>query len=133
MTGNTIVDSLQLALKYTSPSINIKRLVENAKSLCISKDNCKIILLTCHRRENYFQPIYNILNAVQELLKKFNDIIIIFPFHLNPNVRKSIEKAIPKDAYDDIIKGKKIDFLQIMNYIKICQNYNIFMEKEIQE
>ena len=109
VTGNTIVDSLQLALKYTSPSINIKRLIENAKSLCVSKDNCKIILLTCHRRENYFQPIYNILNAVQELLKKFNDIIIIFPFHLNPNVKQSIKNVIPDIVYDEIINGKKIE------------------------
>ena len=108
ITGNTIVDSLQLTLNNTSPSKEMKNLIEKAKLLCNS-NKCKIILLTCHRRENYFKPIYNILNSVQELLKNNNDIVIIFPFHLNPNVRKSIENAIPKEAYDDIIKGKKIE------------------------
>lgn len=108
LTGNTIVDSLQLTLKNTFNSEKIKELIKKAKSSCISKDNCKIILLTCHRRENYFNPIYSILNAVQELLKNFNDVVVIFPFHLNPNVQQSIKNSIPVVVYNEIIKGKKI-------------------------
>ena len=73
-----------------------------------NKKECKIILLTCHRRENYYEPIYNILKAAQELLKNFKDIVIIFPFHLNPIVRQSIKNGIPKIVYDDIINGNKI-------------------------
>ena len=116
ITGNTVVDSLQLTLKNTSPSKNIKELIENSKLLCISKDNCKIILLTCHRRENYFRPINNILNAAQELLRNYNDIVIIFPFHSNPNVRQSIKASIPNIIYKDIIKGKKT---KIKNYLHL--------------
>ena len=108
VTGNTIVDILQLTLNNTSPSKKIKKLIEKAKSLCISENNCKVILLTCHRRENYFEPIYNILKAIQKLLKEFNDIIIIFPFHLNPNIKQSIKNAIPNKVYNDIISGNKI-------------------------
>ena len=109
ITGNTVVDSLKLTLNKTNPSKNIKNVIEKANLQCQPKNECKIILLTCHRRENYFNPIVNILNAVQKLLKNFNDIVVIFPFHLNPNVRKSIKDAIPKFAYDDILKGKKIE------------------------
>ena len=116
VTGNTIVDSLQLTLNNTSPSKKIKKLIKKAKSLCIFKDNCKIILLTCHRRENYFNPIYNILYTVQELLKNYNDIVVIFPFHLNPNVKQSIKNSIPLIIYDEIIKGKKI---KIKNYMHL--------------
>jgi len=108
VTGNTVVDVLQLTLNNTSPSLKIRKLKEKAKSLCISRNDCKIILLTCHRRENYLKPIYNILTAIQNLLKDFNDIVIIFPFHLNPNIRQSIKNAIPSILYDDIISGKKI-------------------------
>ena len=109
ITGNTIVDSLKLTLNKTNPSKIIKKLNEKAKLLCKPKEECKIILLTYHRRENYFQPIINILKAGQQLLKDFNDIAIIFPFHLNPNVRQSIKEAIPKFLYDDIVNGKKIE------------------------
>ena len=108
VTGNTIVDSLQLTRNNTSPSIKIKKIIEQAKLSCTSKVSCKILLLTCHRRENYFKPIYNILNAIQELLKNFNDIAVIFPFHLNPNVKQSIKDAIPNIVYEEIINRKKI-------------------------
>jgi len=108
VTGNTVVDVLQLTLNKTSPSAKLKKLIEKAKLLCKKGNDCKIILLTCHRRENYFKPIYNILTAIQSLLKDFNDIVIIFPFHLNPNIKQSIKNAIPSIVYDDIIRKKKI-------------------------
>ena len=122
VTGNTVVDVLKLTLNNTSPSTKIKKLIEKAKSLCISKNECKIILLTCHRRENYFNPIYNILNSIQKILKEFNDIIIIFPFHLNPNIKQSIKKAIPSLVYDDIISGriiKKKKYLYLNRFFMI--------------
>ena len=109
VTGNTVVDSLQLTLNKTSPSKKINDLIKMTKFLCLPNNQCKIILLTCHRRENYYKPIYNILNAVFELLKNFNDIVVIFPFHLNPNVQKSIKDVIPQKIHDLIIKGKKIE------------------------
>ena len=108
VTGNTIIDSLQLTLNYTSPSQKLKNLIDNAKLLCMPKNKCKLILLTCHRRENYYKPFYNILNAAKKLLQNFEDIVIIFPFHLNPNVKQSIKDAIPDEVYNNIIKGKKI-------------------------
>ena len=108
VTGNTIIDSLQLTLNYTSPSQKLKNLIDNAKSLCMPKNKCKLIILTCHRRENYYKPFYNILNAAQKLLQNFEDIVIIFPFHLNPNVKQSIKDAIPDEVYNNIIKAKKI-------------------------
>ena len=122
VTGNTIVDTLYLTLNNTSPSKNIKTLIKKSKSLCSSKDECKIILLTCHRRENYFEPINNILNAVQQLLKTYNNIVIIFPFHLNPNVKQSIQKSFPENIYDNIIEGKKIknkDYLHLNRMLLI--------------
>jgi UDP-N-acetylglucosamine 2-epimerase (non-hydrolysing) len=108
VTGNTIVDTLQITLNYTNPSDKITNLIEKAKLLCPSKKECKIILLTSHRRENYHRPIFNILKAIQELLYNFKDIVIIFPFHLNPNIRQSIKAAIPNIVYENIINGEKI-------------------------
>ena len=78
--------------------------------------------MTCHRRENYFKPIYNIINSVKDLLKNFNDIIIVFPFHLNPNVQKSFKSAVPTKIYDEIIKVKEIkdtNYLYLNRFIII--------------
>ena len=122
ITGNTIIDSLYLTLNSTIPSLKIKELIKKAKLLCEPEHNCKIILLTCHRRENYNKPLYNILMAVQQLLKDFNDIVIIFPFHLNPNVKQSIKSAFPKDIFNEILNGKKIknkNYLYLNRFIII--------------
>ena len=109
VTGNTIVDSMQLILNNTKQSKELTNLIDKANSLCNSNNQCKIILLTCHRRENLFKPINIILSAVIQLLKDFEDIVIIFPFHLNPNIKQSIKNSIPDLIYDDLIKGKKIN------------------------
>ena len=115
VTGNTIVDSLKLTLNKTSPSTQIKMIIQKAKFLCKSKEECKIILLTCHRRENYYKPIYNIISAIQKLLLNFNNIVIVFPFHLNPNIQKSIKNVIPDKIYDKILEGKKIDDINFLH------------------
>lgn len=108
VTGNTVVDTLKITLKNTSPSNYLKWLFKESNSRCKYKNNCKIILLTCHRRENFFTPISNILKAVQRLLKEINDIVIILPFHLNPNVKESIKIGLPEVVYNDIINNKVI-------------------------
>ena len=109
ITGNTVVDALKLTLEKSSPSKLIHSLLQTSQSRCKYKDkNCKIILLTCHRRENYYKPIANILNAVKKLLEDFEDIVIILPFHLNPNVIESIKKGLPENIFNEIIDGKII-------------------------
>ena len=108
ITGNTVVDALKLTLEETSPSKYIQMLLQTSESRCKSNNNCKIILLTCHRRENYFKPIANILKAIKNLLENFDDIVIILPFHLNPNVRQSIKIGLPDNIYNEIIDGKII-------------------------
>ena len=109
VTGNPVVDTLKLTLNKTSPSDYIQWLLKESNQRCKYQSKCKIILLTCHRRENFFKPISNILKAVQRLLENINDIVIILPFHLNPNVRESIKIGLPNVVYNDIINNKLIN------------------------
>ena len=46
--------------------------------------------------------------AAKKLLKDFENIVIIFPFHLNPNVIQSIKMGIPQEIYNDLINRKVI-------------------------
>ena len=101
MTGNTVVDSLFLTLNNTSPSNYFNNIITKAENLCSTQNKCKIIVLTCHRRENY-DSVPFILSAIFKLLRNNCDIAIIFPFHLNPNIKKSIKDIIPKSIYNDI-------------------------------
>lgn len=79
-TGNTVID----ALLYT-----VKNHETNLDNLNFNPD-LKTILLTSHRRENLGEPLAEICDAVLELISKHKDIQVIYPVHLNPNVRKVV-------------------------------------------
>jgi UDP-N-acetylglucosamine 2-epimerase (non-hydrolysing) len=72
VTGNTVIDSLlKLAIKRENTST-------------------KQILITMHRRENFGENSENILNAILKIVKNNNDVSVVFPVHLNPNIRKKV-------------------------------------------
>lgn len=84
--GNTVIDALFLALKI------IKDSEEEYKNFFKFLDfNKKIILVSGHRRESFGEPFRQICLALKELAQKFeNEIEIVYPVHLNPNVRKPV-------------------------------------------
>ncbi|KKU91468.1 MAG: UDP-N-acetylglucosamine 2-epimerase [Candidatus Jorgensenbacteria bacterium GW2011_GWA1_48_11] len=54
----------------------------------------KIILVTAHRRESFGEGLKNICAALKELAEKRNDIMIIYPVHLNPSVQNVVYPAL---------------------------------------
>tara|TARA_B100000427_G_scaffold269368_1_gene235658 strand:+ start:3602 stop:4813 length:1212 start_codon:yes stop_codon:yes gene_type:complete len=89
VTGNTVIDALLYSKKiinnYKSKEID---LLKNK----ISTDQ-KIILVTGHRRENFGKGFKNICNALIDISKNSN-VQIIYPVHLNPNVRNIVNKML---------------------------------------
>lgn len=86
VTGNTVIDSLLWTInKLDNGFANEK--ITNLKQIINKKK--KTILVTTHRRENFGQGFIDICNALIEIAKD-PLVEIIFPVHLNPNVRKPI-------------------------------------------
>lgn len=50
--------------------------------------------MTAHRRENIGVPLENICKAVKRLVKDFEDLNIIYPVHLNPTVRETVNSIL---------------------------------------
>lgn len=80
-TGNTVID----ALKY---SVKDDYIFDNSLLNKVEYRRKRVILLTSHRRENIGRPMENIFNAVNDIVKKYDDVEVIFPVHLNPKVRE---------------------------------------------
>ena len=83
ITGNTVID----ALLQSSDKVNTIQNEEIAslkESIDFSK---KIILVTGHRRENHGDGFINICAALKEIAISSPDVQIIYPVHLNPNVK----------------------------------------------
>jgi len=54
----------------------------------------KIILVTGHRRENFGRGFEGICQALGDIALKNPDVQIIYPVHLNPNIREPVNKAL---------------------------------------
>lgn len=81
VTGNTVID----ALKYTASGEGFSR-PELGE---IDYVNHRVVTLTCHRRENYGEPMRNIFEAVRNTALRFSDVIFVYPVHLSPVVRQA--------------------------------------------
>jgi len=82
--GNTVIDALFLTLEIIRNQEY--RFLEYFDWLNIEKP---IILVTCHRRESFGEPFRNICLALKEIVEE-NNVQIIYPVHLNPNVRNPV-------------------------------------------
>ena len=85
ITGNTVIDAL-------------KTTVSKDYKLCASMDNVdfskRVILVTAHRRENLGEPLENICRALKRIVTEFNDVELVYPVHLNPAVRETVNKYL---------------------------------------
>ena len=89
VTGNTVIDALLQSSKKVENINNPE--IEFLKSIIIK--NKKIILVTGHRRENHGQGFINICEALKDIAVS-NDVQIIYPVHLNPNVKEPVYKIL---------------------------------------
>ena len=89
VTGNTIVDALLYAVEQLKDYTNSE--IEGLIQLLNKKK--KIILVTGHRRENFGKGFENICNALLDIANN-NDVEIIYPVHLNPNVSDIVHQLL---------------------------------------
>lgn len=90
ITGNTVID----ALLESSSKVNVIENTEIEKLKTIVDTSKKLILVTGHRRENHGQGFINICEALKEIALNNKDVQIIYPVHLNPNVKEPVYKIL---------------------------------------
>jgi UDP-N-acetylglucosamine 2-epimerase (non-hydrolysing) len=90
ITGNTVID----ALLESSEKVNIIENTEIEKLKTIVDTSKKLILVTGHRRENHGQGFINICEALKDIVINNSDVQIIYPVHLNPNVKEPVYKIL---------------------------------------
>jgi UDP-N-acetylglucosamine 2-epimerase (non-hydrolysing) len=86
VTGNTVIDALLESVNIVN-NIEGNENIEKLKKIIDS--NKRLILVTGHRRENHGQGFLNICEALSTIATK-DDVQIIYPVHLNPNVQKPV-------------------------------------------
>jgi UDP-N-acetylglucosamine 2-epimerase (non-hydrolysing) len=87
VTGNTIVDAL-----FTF-SCKGDHSVPSTWEKIISRES-RVIVLTAHRRENHGRPLEHICEAIREIVANNRDVEVIYPVHLNPNVKCKVDRLL---------------------------------------
>ena len=88
VTGNTVIDALMMISQRVAG-----RPLDSRMSTSIK--NRLLILVTVHRRESFGKPLENICHALAKIAYRYQDKIqMVYPVHLNPNVRKTVYEIL---------------------------------------
>lgn len=107
ITGNTVIDALLKTVKLINCNSKIRDQLKNKFNFL---DEAKsLLLVTGHRRENFGIGLENICKSLLEISSSNKNIQIVYPVHLNPNVKKPVQKLLNKK--DNIYLIEPQDYL----------------------
>ena len=102
LTGNTVIDALKTTV--------VKDFTFSEEILNeLDYENRKVILVTCHRRENYGQPMTNIMTALRRIADAFPDVDLVYPVHLSPVVQEAAHKYLDNHERIHLIAPLAVD------------------------
>jgi UDP-N-acetylglucosamine 2-epimerase (non-hydrolysing) len=86
VTGNTVVDAIHMVpprARFDTPALN-----------AIAWRSRRVILVTVHRRESLGEHLEAICDALESIVRLYADVDIVFPVHLNPQVREVVYRRL---------------------------------------
>ena len=109
VTGNTVIDALFHILdKKNDDDLNF------LESLGLEPK--KFILVTAHRRESFGEPFEQICKGLKMVADAYPDIKIVYPVHLNPNVRKPVDEILRMQS--NVVLIEPLDYFQFVHLMK---------------
>lgn len=112
VTGNTVIDALLDVVRKLSTDDQKSAEFDFAFGIDPSK---RLVLVTGHRRESFGSGFERICDALAQLSRR-SDIQIIYPVHLNPNVKGPVEKHLGKAANVSLIAPQ--DYLPFVHLMR---------------
>lgn len=86
LTGNTVVDAIEMLLDLPA--------MGDGLPLDLPLNGDRVLLVTSHRRESWGADLESICHALLELTRNFPDVSVVYPVHMNPKVRNTVESLL---------------------------------------
>lgn len=115
VTGNTVIDALFSVTKILKDNVKLRSHYEEFFNFLDPNKN--LILVTGHRRENFGDGFNEICTAIANLSKR-DDVDIIYPVHLNPNVKEPVHKILGNHKNIHLIEP--LDYLPFVYLMERC-------------
>ncbi len=109
VTGNTVVDALQ-TLSGAVHSFRDQGLRR------VAADGKRLVLVTAHRRESFGAPLREAFTALLEIVDSFDDVLLVYPVHPNPNVREPAEEILGN--HDRVVLTQPLDYLDLIHALE---------------
>ena len=115
VTGNTVIDALLWVREKVS-----EHTPELPAAVVDVVGRTRTILVTAHRRESFGEGFERICRALLRIVERFDDVAVIYPVHLNPNVREPVNRLL--DGHDRIRLVEPMDyeaFVWLMDHAQV--------------
>ena len=100
VTGNTAIDALKTTVKK-----------EYKNEITEWAEGSRLIVLTAHRRENLGEPMRHMFKAIKRVIEKYDDVKMVYPVHLNPQVIN-----VAKEIFGECERVKLIQPLEVLEF-----------------
>ena len=111
LTGNTVIDALQSTV--TADFHFSTELLNH-----LDYRNRKVILVTCHRRENYGAPMEQIMTALRQIVEQHPEVELVYPVHLSPVVQEVARRHL--SGHERIHPIAPLDVQEMHNLMARC-------------
>jgi UDP-N-acetylglucosamine 2-epimerase (non-hydrolysing) len=115
VTGNTVIDALHWVTKRNAADPSLVSGLAEVEARFAGK---RIIGVTSHRRENFGDGMENIARAIREIAAR-PDVAIVFPVHLNPNVRAVMNSALA--GLDNVALLEPLDYPHFAHLLSLAE------------
>lgn len=92
VTGNTVIDALLSVHERLESDTGLSASI--AAAIPYKVQDRKIILVTGHRRESFGGGFERICEALSQVAKRYPEVDVVYPVHLNPNVREPVNRLL---------------------------------------
>jgi UDP-N-acetylglucosamine 2-epimerase (non-hydrolysing) len=120
VTGNTVIDALLEVVQKIKTDETLQDRFH--KQFGFLSPDRRIVLVTGHRRESFGDGFVRICQALVETAQNFPDVDIVYPVHLNPNVREPVNRLLA--GIDNIHLIEPLDYLP---FVYLMNQANIIL------
>ncbi|WP_031342096.1 non-hydrolyzing UDP-N-acetylglucosamine 2-epimerase [Novosphingobium lindaniclasticum] len=115
VTGNTVIDALHWVTAEIGHEPSLAAGLAELEARFAGK---RIIGVTSHRRENFGEGMEQIATAIRRIAER-SDTAVIFPVHLNPNVRKVMNERL--SGLDNVALIEPLDYPHFARLLAIAE------------
>ncbi len=114
VTGNTVIDALHQVVAKIQQDTALS--AEFASKFPYGQNGRRMILVTGHRRESFGSGFENICAALKDIAAQFPDCDVVYPVHLNPNVREPVFRLLSNSGNVHLIEPQDyLPFVYLMS------------------